>query len=405
MKYKRNLGERYSPLFFLNACAAAAIALGFVLYLTWLSPHDAPSLLSASLLFDQVKSGNSLHLLAALLPAAGFLYFTYDFIQLALWNQRHLSLWQQTAAHNVFVKSTAATIQVAQLVCFLCGLQMLYFAMAVFLPLAFEYSDFLSPFGLAVLGWAAYRTGSLYKDHFILPLRPPVNPAMPQMVQQAPHPVGLSLFLCAFSLIGFSFANIALFSHTQLVPFIGYIGASLALLIVLLLTIAQALPALRSSLVSATAPLAEKVLSLLLTACALTLTAATLHHLRICLVFSFAGATDIIGTFVLWTTTLLLIGLITGLALTLYPTQAALRSILAVPSFSVSTYGFVLILMAIAVSLFFFVADALVPMGLIERDSTLFWGLQLLVLALHASAIVLYLKLNRKLFAAQQPAK
>ena len=400
MKYKRNLGERYTPLFFLNACAAGGLALIFLLYLSRLSDHNAPSILSFLVLRNLITSGGGIPLVVTGLCGAGFLFFAYEYVQLLLWNVRHYKLWQRTAAFTPFQNGPHQAMLAAIPLSFSLGLHLLCLAAGIFVPTIFEYSDFLSPLAFIALGFLVYQTGMISFSSLLKPL---LQEGQEGTTPPLPHPFGLALCLLAFAMIGLDFSTLALFSHTVFTALIGTFGTLFCLLSMAFIIIGPGLPSLRRGLMAG--PTAERFHVLLLLLCLAGLSVLDLYRLQLCMIHSFSGADDPIGTFLLWSLAFLSLGLIALLACATLPNREALRAMLTGKTFSAGAYSLVLACLSILVTGEFLINDALAQMGTIERDGILYWLFYGLFAAFHAVAIYLFLKLNKKLFYPVKQSK
>lgn len=104
---KKNLGEKYTPVYFLAALGNGGMAVAFFIYLNFMVPHPKTPIIT----FDGLAafmSGASLPIRSLILFAmAGIVFFAVRHYWLLAWNLREYALFRKTAAYQSFRKSNS----------------------------------------------------------------------------------------------------------------------------------------------------------------------------------------------------------------------------------------------------------------------------------------------------------
>jgi hypothetical protein len=96
---RKNLGAKFTPLYFLASLGAGGLAVSFFIYLMFLLPHANPMVTFNDIW--PVLTGNNLS--TALLVGFALvmiLFFAYSHIRLLIWNLREYALFKQTKAYE-----------------------------------------------------------------------------------------------------------------------------------------------------------------------------------------------------------------------------------------------------------------------------------------------------------------
>lgn len=95
---KKNLGEKYTPIYFLAALGNGGLAISFFIYLNFLVPHPETPIVTFDVL-AAFMNGASMPIRALVLTAmAGILFFFIRHVRLLVWNLREYARYRKTQA-------------------------------------------------------------------------------------------------------------------------------------------------------------------------------------------------------------------------------------------------------------------------------------------------------------------
>lgn len=210
----RNLGQNYSPLYFLASLGAGGLAVSFYMYIFFMLPHAPIPLATADHIYPAIVRGNLASGFIALdiliILALALLHF-----RLLFWNMKEYALYKKTAAfqalknsnNEVALMAIPLTWAMTVNVCFVLG--------AAFVPRVWNYVEWLFPFALAgflAVGVYAmklfleYGTRILSQKSFDFVN----NNNLSQMIA-----------IFAFSMIGVGFAAPGAMSHSKIISALG----------------------------------------------------------------------------------------------------------------------------------------------------------------------------------------
>lgn len=95
MLFQRNLGAKYSPLFLFNAITPGVMAICFYLNIFWMAELSFSMPPSPFVVADLVVNTGYIEALLTVVSLLGFVYYTVLFILLSFWNRKSLMMWRQ----------------------------------------------------------------------------------------------------------------------------------------------------------------------------------------------------------------------------------------------------------------------------------------------------------------------
>jgi hypothetical protein len=224
---RRDLGEQYSPAYFLAALGNGGMAITFFIWLNFLVPHPKTPIIT----FDGIASffgGASLTAQSMILFAmAGIIIFALRHLNLVAWNLREYGRFKQTKAYAALRESQAA-ISLMGLPLMLSMTVNVFFVLgAVFVPGLWNIVEYLFPLSLTaflIIGALALR---IFLDSF--------GKALVSGKFDCARNNSLSQFLAAFtfSMVGVGLAAPAAMSETRitiafsLIASLFFLGAAL----------------------------------------------------------------------------------------------------------------------------------------------------------------------------------
>lgn len=224
MKYARLLGERYTPLYFLNALVAGGFALTAYMYLYWickLGQGSIPTFETLWALFSGEKWGQKL--IAA--PLLGlFLFFSYLHARLLIWNHKNLVIWRTMVPFKALMGSKDKTVLLTIPATLAITVLLVLLAFLMFFPYAPLIKDYALPVVVVALLFVSGRSVLLYGELLASTLgdKNSAN-GLPG------SPIGQLLSVFSFMLLALPFALIAQNSEIQLTIFASVFAAFLLL--------------------------------------------------------------------------------------------------------------------------------------------------------------------------------
>lgn len=142
---KNNLGESYTPIYFLSALGNGGMAVAFFIYLNFMVPHPQTPIIT----FDGIArfmSGASLPVRALILLAmAGIAFFGIRHFWLMVWNLREYVRYRQTAAFTHLRQSNSESKLIGLPLALAMTVNMSFAAGAAFTPGLWNIIEYLFP--------------------------------------------------------------------------------------------------------------------------------------------------------------------------------------------------------------------------------------------------------------------
>jgi hypothetical protein len=388
----RDLGEHYSPLYFLAALGAGGITVTFFLYLMFWVPHPGqPVPVFEDIMAAWTVGGTATKAMIAT-AWAGIAFFALMHFRLLAWNLRELAGFRRTAAYAALRKGNAETQLLAVPLALAMAINAGFILGMVFVPGLWPVVEWLFPVAILaflVVGAFALR---LLGDFF--------GRVFTSGGFDCAKNNSFAQLLPAFALVmtGVGLAAPAAMSTTALTAGVAYVGASFFLTAGLLLGAVQLVLGFRAMLENgadvAGAPTFWVAIPIV------TVFAIAWMRLGHGLHEHF-GAQEAVNQLP-FLTNMLAVQLIFGLL-----GYVVLRRIGYFGRFvtgaekSPAAYALVCPPVALSVMVQFYLNRALVPAGLVDKASIAYWTISALAIAMQLAAIWLAFRLNAKLLAAE----
>ncbi|MFV9503498.1 MAG: TsoY family (seleno)protein [Oscillochloridaceae bacterium umkhey_bin13] len=386
---RRNLGEQYSPAYFLAALGNGGIAITFFIWLNFLVPHPKTPIITYDGIVTFLGQTSLLGQGLIFIAMAGILFFAVRHLRLVVWNLREYSRFKQTAAYTALRESQAAVSLMGLPLMLAMTVNVFFVLGAVFVPGLWNVVEYLFPFSLTaflLIGALAIR---MFFDSF--------GKALVSGKFDCARNNSLSQFLAAFtfSMIGVGLAAPAAMSENRLtiafslLASLFFLGAALIFGLILLVL------GFRGMITQGLA--VEAAPSLWMPIPMLTLVGITLVRMSHGLHHAFEAHIDPAWMFML-TGGILMLQLLVGLIGYVVMRQVGyFRTFLWGERRSPASYGLVCPAVALAVFGFFFIHPGLVQNGLVDKYSLAHMLLLLPFAAVQLLGIVTILRLDSKL--------
>ncbi|MFW5990499.1 MAG: TsoY family (seleno)protein [Campylobacterales bacterium] len=235
MKMINNLGEKYSPFYYLASLGAGGMSVSFFIYLMFMIPHPDTPLVTFNHIFPYITEMNFISLLIVI-DILVIIYFAFLHFRILLWNIKEYKAFKQTEAFMALKTSNAEVSLMAIPLTYAMTINVLFVLGAVFVPGLWSVVEYMFP--LALLGFLAVGIYALkiFGDYFV---RIIINGDF-DFVSNNNLSQMISIF--AFSMIAVGFAAPGAMSHYMAVSafglfcsmFFAVIAASLALVKIIL---------------------------------------------------------------------------------------------------------------------------------------------------------------------------
>ena len=162
----KNLGEKYTPLYFLAALGNGGMVVTFFIYLTFSIPHKHTPIVifeQWTALFAHAPIWKQGLILFAL---AGIVYFFVNHIRLLLWNIREYRLFKQTEAYAQLKQSNAEVTLMAIPLTLAMTVNTLFILGAIFVPHLWSIVEYIFPLSLVAFLLTGYYSLKIFGDYY-----------------------------------------------------------------------------------------------------------------------------------------------------------------------------------------------------------------------------------------------
>ncbi len=229
----KNLGEKYSPLYFLAALGNGGMVVTFFIYLTFSIPHKKTPVVifeQWTAVFAHAPVWKQALIVFALL---GILYFFVNHVRLLLWNIREFRLFKQTDAYTQLKKSNSEVTLMAIPLTIAMTINTLFIIGAVFVPGLWSIVQYIFPFSLIGFLLTGYFSLKIFGDYYQRLIIDggfdfKANNSMAQMIA-----------ILSFAMSGVGLAAVGAMSHNEIIYGIAMFGTIFFLVTSMILAVLQ----------------------------------------------------------------------------------------------------------------------------------------------------------------------
>ncbi|MDT9546510.1 MAG: hypothetical protein HQ516_02555 [Chlorobium sp.] len=392
MALRKNLGDSYSPIYFLSALGNGGLAISFFMFLMFMIPHEGRPIP----VFEDVASA----LLQGALPRQmltvasllGIVWFAWRHYRLLFWNISEYVTFRRTDTFAHLRQSDAEVQLMALPLTYAMGINVMFVLGAIFVPGLWGVVEYLFPAAMVAFLAVGVYAGIIFQGFFSRVIAYggfdcEKNNSLSQM---------LSIF--AFSMVGVGFSAAAAMSHNPVTSGLGIILATFITGIVMTMGIIKIVLGFRSMLQNGINY--EASVSLWIIIPILTIVAITINRISMGLTHNFGA--DIhpwfhIIVFTLFIGVQLLFGL---LGYGVMKELGYFGEFINGDGKSPVSYAAICPGVALFVLANFLVNKGLVAAGVVEKFSLVYFLLYVPMLALQVQTILVMLRLDRKLLKA-----
>lgn len=395
MSYRTNLGNNYSPLYFLAALGSGGLVVSFFMYLMFMLPHPNTPIPA----FDDVVVG----LTQAAMPMrvmtglalAGVLVFAYFHVRLLIWNIGEYLRFTRTEGYAQLRSGNNEVQLMAIPLTYAMSVNVGFILGSLFVPGLWQVVEYLFPLALlAFLAIAAYGL-KIFLEFFSRVL---VNGDFDCARN---NNLGQMLTLFAFAMFGVGFAAPAAMSHQMTTVTISFMLSVFFVSAVVLFSMIKLVLGFRAMMEYGVVQ--ETTATLWIVIPILTVVGIALFRLTMALEHNFGAPADPAGMFVMLTSIFSLQVLMGLLGWMVMKKAGYFERYVAGPDKSVGSYALVCPGVALFVFANFLIHKGLIPVGLFDKFSIAYFLLYLPLLYLQVKTILLLFRLNGKLLRQETP--
>lgn len=390
----KNLGDRYSPLYFLASVGAGGLTVTFFMYLMFWVPHEGRPV---PIFEDIVAFWGTTDILGQAMIAtamAGIAYFAYLNLRLLFWNLSEFSKFKTLDAFKRHQSSNAQTQIKAQALALAMTVNVLFIVGLVFVPGLWSIVEYLFPLAMiafVAIGVLAFRNLGQFLGRVLVDggFSCESNNSFAQL---------LPAF--AFAMVGVGLSAPAAMSTMPLTTGLSVILSTFFFMASAILATIALLLGFRAMMENGAAE--ESAPTLLIVIPLLTVLGILLLRQNHGLHLAFDVHNGAGETFVLLTRILSVQFLFGLLGMLVLKRQHYAAKFLNGPKKSAGAYALICPGVALSVMLHFFVNKGLVATQMIDKFSVAYWGATAIAVGFQIAMIFLLLKINRQHFGRME---
>jgi len=160
-----NLGEKYSPMYFLASLGAGGLSVSFFLYLNFLVPHKGVEMVSIDYLLPFIKKGNYISALVVLAMIAIF-FFIYKHIELLIWNIKEYRKFKNSKGYERLKRTNSEVSLMTMPLTFGMTMNAMFILAALTIPGIYNIIEYIFPLALVCFFIIAYYALKIYLGYF-----------------------------------------------------------------------------------------------------------------------------------------------------------------------------------------------------------------------------------------------
>ena len=210
---KRNLGDRYSPLYFLSALGNGGLTVAFFIFFMFMTPHPDTPISTLDSVWSYFTSAPDYTLILAALGYAAMLYFALQHFRLLIWNVREYRLFKKSTAYAELTKGNNEITLMAIPLTLTMTINVMFVLGAMLVPGLWTVVEYLFPFAFLAFAATGIHSMTIFYRYYSKLLtcgnfQHSMNNSLSQM---------LSSFTFAMNAVGFA-APAAMSENLLIVP-------------------------------------------------------------------------------------------------------------------------------------------------------------------------------------------
>ena len=236
----KNLGEKYSPLYFLASLGNGGMVVTFFIYLTFSIPHKKTPIVIFEQWWAVFQHAPIWKQALIAFALVGILYYFVNHVRLLVWNIREYRLFKQTKAYTELKNSNAEVTLMAIPLTIAMTINTLFILGAVFVPGLWGIVQYIFPLSLVAFLLTGYFSLKIFGDYYLRLMTRggfdfKANNSMAQMTA-----------ILSFAMSGVGLAAVGAMSHNELVYGIAMFGTIFFLVTAMMLAVLQGIQGFNS---------------------------------------------------------------------------------------------------------------------------------------------------------------
>ncbi len=281
MRIRKNLGEAYSPLYFLASLGSGGLAVTFFMFLMFMVDHPGRPIPVYEDILAAVMDGGAARQSLVAVSLAGIVWFAVQHYRLLVWNIREYVAFRKTAAFSTLRSSDSEVQLMAIPLTYAMGVNVMFVLGALFVPGLWGIVEYLFPFAMLAFLLIGIYAGVIFQTFFTRVL------AYGHFDCEKNNSLSQMLSIFAFSMVGVGMSAAAAMSHNSLTSGLGIILATFFAGIVMTLGVIKIVLGFRAMLAHGINY--EASVSLWIVIPILTILAITINRISMGLVHNFGA--------------------------------------------------------------------------------------------------------------------
>lgn len=216
---RKNLGEQYSPLYFLASLGNGGMAVAFFLLLMFMVKHPGRPIPNFEHIYPVLTGDNTMLAGVVVLATVGIFFFAFNHYRLLIWNFSEYNQFKKTEAYQKLRKSNAEVSLMAIPLTLGMSVNVVFILAGVYIPGMWNIVEYMFPGALVVFTIIAIYALRIFSNYFT---RFIINGDLDFINN---NNLSHMLTVFAFAMIAVGYSSSAAMSHVTTTSVIGVIGA------------------------------------------------------------------------------------------------------------------------------------------------------------------------------------
>lgn len=236
-----NLGQKYTPMYFLASLGSGGLAVSFFLYLNFMIPHEGVEMVSIDHLLPFIQKGNMISALIVL-AMLGTFFFIFKHFELLLWNIKEYKVFKQSGGYDKLKKTNGEVSLMAMPLTFGMSMNAMFVLAALTVPGLYDIIEYIFPIALVCFFIIAFYALKIYIEYFTHMI------ISGDFDTSANNNFSQLIAIFAFSMLAVGFSGPGAMSSNSVVSSIGIFMAVFFSIIAISLTLLKVIFAMRDIL-------------------------------------------------------------------------------------------------------------------------------------------------------------
>ncbi|HED30635.1 MAG TPA: hypothetical protein ENN50_02865 [Prosthecochloris aestuarii] len=389
---RKNLGEGYSPLYFLASLGSGGLAVTFFMFLMFMVDHEGRPIPVFEDVVAALQAGDYWLVALVLVSVSGIVFYAFQHYRLLWWNIREYRLFRKTAAHDELISSDSEVQLMALPLTYAMGVNVMFVLGAVFVPGLWGMVEYLFPAAMVAFTAVGVYAGLIFLRFFSRVI------ALGHFDCERNNSLSQMLSIFAFSMVAVGLSASAAMSHNAVTSGLGIIFASSFGAVVITLGIIKTVLGFRSMLANGINY--EASVSLWILIPIITVMAITVNRVSMGLVHNFEAVIHPWFHVVFFSMAIAVQVLFGLLGYSVMKQMGYFREFISGEGRSVVSYAAICPGVAFFVLGNFLINKGLVAAGFVPQFSVVYFLLYLPLIAVQVQTVRVMGKLNAKLLRA-----